>query len=173
MENYQKFIEQTKRHEGSIRNKDGHHVAYQCQAGFWTIGYGHNIEADPKVVIFEHKTESPIILSLTKYSMIDEWEAEAILDYDIKRFEGGLCDNIPFLADLTKAKDPVRYYVMLNMAFNMGISTLLQFKKTIKYVEDGSYIEAASEMLNSKWANQVGSRAQELSKQMKTGQWQF
>ena len=172
MENYQKFIEQIKRHEGSIRNKDGHHVAYQCQAGFWTIGYGHNIEADPKVVIFELKTESPIILSLTKHSVIDEWEAEAILDHDIKRFEDGLCDNIPFLADL-KEKDPVRHYVILNMAFNLGISTLLQFKKTIKYVKDGFYIEASSEMLNSKWANQVGPRAKELSRQMRTAQWQF
>ena len=133
MDNYQKFLEQVKRHEGAIRNRDGLHEAYVCPAGCWTIGYGHNIEADPKVVIFEPKTDRPEILPLNKYSTIEDWEADAILDYDIKRFETDLTRYVSY-ADGLKIADPVRYYVLLNMVFNMGLNKFLGFKRTIELV---------------------------------------
>jgi lysozyme len=49
------------------------------------------------------------------------------------------------------------------MAFNLGISGLLKFKKTLKLIEEGNYKLAAKEMLKSKWANQVKNRAKHLS----------
>jgi lysozyme len=39
----------------------------------------------------------------------------------------------------------------------------------IKAIENNDYAEAASQMLDSRWANQVGKRAQRLSKLMVTG----
>jgi lysozyme len=48
---------------------------------------------------------------------------------------------------------------------------LLAFDKTLALVEAGNYDEAATEMLNSRWATQVGARATRLSQQMRTGQW--
>jgi lysozyme len=57
------------------------------------------------------------------------------------------------------------------MIFNLGIARFSAFKKTISLIEEGSYSEAAQEMLDSRWANQVGSRANELSEMMRTGLW--
>ena len=170
--NYQKFLAQIKRHEGTVKNRNGLHEAYLCPAGCWTIGYGHNIDADPKVVIFEPKTDRPETLILNKHSTIEDWEADAILDYDIKRFETDLTRYVPYTCGL-KIDDPVRYYAMLNMVFNMGIHRFLGFKKTIMHVSNSNFIKAADEMIDSSWAYQVGPRARELSSQMKTGRWQF
>ncbi|WP_281358257.1 hypothetical protein [Pseudoalteromonas caenipelagi] len=42
----------------------------------------------------------------------------------------------------------------------------------LKHVECGNYKQAANEMMNSRWANQVPNRANELANQMLTGEWQ-
>ena len=55
------------------------------------------------------------------------------------------------------------------MAFNLGIYGLLTFKKFLKYLKNEEYVKASKEMLDSKWAKQVGSRARELSEQIRTG----
>ena len=48
---------------------------------------------------------------------------------------------------------------LLNMTFNVGIGRLCGFKKMLDALKDGRYDEAADEALNSRWAEQVGSRA--------------
>ena len=58
------------------------------------------------------------------------------------------------------------------MAFNLGVSGLITFKNTLRLISVGHYYEAAEEMLNSKWARQVGYRAEELAEQMRTGEFQ-
>jgi len=63
----------------------------------------------------------------------------------------------------------VRQNVVLNMVFNLGLSRFLGFKKTIEALEGKNWDTAAKEMLDSKWASQVGNRAKELAKMMKTG----
>lgn len=63
----------------------------------------------------------------------------------------------------------VRQNVVLNMVFNLGLSRFLGFKKTIGAIESKNWDTAAKEMLDSKWASQVGNRAKELAKMMKTG----
>ncbi len=65
--------------------------------------------------------------------------------------------------------DQVRQDVIFNMSFNMGITTLKQFKRTLGSVENGDYDKAAKEMLESRWAKQVGPRAQRLAEMMRTG----
>jgi lysozyme len=66
--------------------------------------------------------------------------------------------------------DEVRKKVIIDMAFNLGMGGLLSFKNMIKAIKLNDFPTAAVEMLNSKWANQVGVRAKRLSKMMKTGQ---
>ena len=58
---------------------------------------------------------------------------------------------------------------MVDMAFNMGTRGLSNFKITLGHIEAGRFSEAAEEMLNSRWARQVGNRSQVLSDMMKTG----
>jgi lysozyme len=55
------------------------------------------------------------------------------------------------------------------MGFNLGISRLLHFRRMLSALEQGDYQKAAVEMLDSKWARQVGKRATHLNHMMKTG----
>ena len=52
---------------------------------------------------------------------------------------------------------------LVNLVFNMGINRLMQFKKTLGYLRHGEFEEAADELLDSRYARQVPSRAQEVS----------
>ena len=54
-------------------------------------------------------------------------------------------------------------YILLNMAYQMGTTGLLKFKRTFKHIENHDYILASLEMLDSTWAIQTPNRARELS----------
>lgn len=60
-----------------------------------------------------------------------------------------------------------RKAAVVNMAFNMGFDRLSGFKKCIAAIREGRYADAADEMLQSKWAEQVGLRAVRLSAAMR------
>lgn len=149
-----KLIIQLKRHEGTKRDPAGLHIAYRCTANALTIGYGHNLDANP-------------LLGLGKDSRIKDELAESILISDIKAFATELAKALPWVEKL----DGARHGVLINMAFNMGLKALLGFKNTLDLIKDGKYEQAAAGMMASKWAGQVGRRAAELSQQMRAGVW--
>jgi lysozyme len=64
---------------------------------------------------------------------------------------------------------PARQDVIVNMAYNLGLAGLGKFSRMWSALGDGNYDLAATEMLNSKWARQVGNRAVELAEQMRRG----
>tara|TARA_B100001057_G_scaffold490247_1_gene578119 strand:+ start:82 stop:534 length:453 start_codon:yes stop_codon:yes gene_type:complete len=100
---------------------------------------------------------------LTADRGISKDEAKALLindlDWVLKKAQGySFWDKL----------DQPRQIVIMNMIFNMG-NRFDQFKKMITALEVGSYNEAAQEMLNSRWAKTVKSRAIHLADQMRTG----
>lgn len=115
---------------------------YLCSEGKITIGFGRNLED----------------------MGISEKEAEMLLMSDIERCYEEL-DVFSWFHDL----DQVRQEAMVNMLFNLGLPTFLEFKRTLKFMAEGAYSQAADEMLDSKWANQVGDRAKELAYMVDTG----
>ena len=118
---------------------------YRCTAGKLTIGYGHNLDDNG----------------------ITEDQAELMLVEDVAAVEKELSHNLPWFADL----DIVRQSVLIDMAFNLGWPRLSNFKKSLAYMESGEFDEAAMEMLDSRWANQVGKRALRLADMMRMGEW--
>lgn len=150
---HQKLLAQLKRDEGTKRDADGNHVAYRCAAGALTIGYGHNLDANPVPGIGDTLTEN---------------QAERLLEADVYAVQTSLEASIPWAHTLS----PVRYAVLVNMAFNLGVGGLMGFKSMLAYVRVGDFRNAAREMARSKWAGQVGSRAARLARQMETDQWQ-
>lgn len=115
---------------------------YRCTEGKLTIGYGRNIEDNG----------------------ISLYEAEQMLYNDIQKCYTDL-EKIP----CWKRLDEVRKAVLLDMCFNIGITRLKTFKKMLAALELGAYNRAAKEMLDSKWAKQVKSRATELADIMVKG----
>jgi lysozyme len=95
-------------------------------------------------------------------------EAMSLLVVDLARAKLAVCEALPWAVSLSEP----RKAVLVNMAFNLGIHGLLGFVLTLGLVKDGRYVEASDEMLNSKWATQVGIRATRLSRQMATDIWQ-
>jgi lysozyme len=114
---------------------------YADTTGHLTIGVGHNL------------TDKGISLAV----------AEAILDEDVDEVLLALL-NLPWFVALSD----VRQQAVANMAFNLGVSGLLQFTRMVAALERGDYIAAASEMLASLWARQVGARADRLAVMMVT-----
>ncbi|NWO05809.1 MAG: glycoside hydrolase family protein [Alteromonadaceae bacterium] len=95
---------------------------------------------------------------------ISQDEAEFMLDNDIDLVVAEL-ERMP----LYLALNPVRQTVLANMAFNMGMPTLLTFSRMLGALGEQDWDRAAEEMLNSKWARQVGARAVELADLMRRG----
>lgn len=65
--------------------------------------------------------------------------------------------------------DDVRQEVLVNMAFNLGYTRLSGFRMFLSFVNSSEFGDAAHEMLQSKWATQVGARANRLSNAMRDG----
>ena len=141
------MIEQIKRHEGCVLH------AYDDHLGYATIGYGRLIEKG--------------------MGGISESEAEILLMNDVHNFVK-TAQTYEWFDGLNEP----RKAVIVNMLFNLGQPRFNQFQKFQGAVETGDYTEAAHQMLSgsnggkSKWYQQVGRRAEELAKQMETGEWQ-
>jgi len=114
--------------------------SYTCSQGYITLGVGRNVEE----------------LGIT------EDEARYLLDNDILRVSRELDNNIPWWRDLSE----VRQRIFVDMCFNLGISRFLQFKLALQAAKDGRYEDCAEEMMDSRWARQVGTRATRLSEAM-------
>ena len=99
---------------------------------------------------------------------ITEQEALFLLNNDVDYFYGQLNKKLDWFKNL----DDCRQNVLVNMAFNLGVAGLLSFKSMLEECKNEQYNFASIEMLNSKWAKQVGDRSLELSRQMLTGEYQ-
>lgn len=126
-----------------LRNLLIHHEGrslrpYKCPAGALTIGVGRNLDAQG----------------------ISEQEAMQMLDNDITKFSREVRNRWPWTAT---APDVVGV-VLVDMAFNLGTAGLAEFRRFLAALETKNYPLAADEMLRSRWADQVGSRAFELAK---------
>jgi lysozyme len=114
----------------------------------WTIGYG---STGPNVVPGLVWTEERAGLELS--SRVASLTAQLAMSLD------AWWDTI---GDL-------RQDVLVNMAYNLGLHGLLAFHDTLAFIGQHDYADAASAMLQSKWAKQVPNRAHRLSEQMRTG----
>lgn len=100
--------------------------------------------------------------NLTNRGIDDEWINNQYLR-DIDYFNRQLI-QFPWFQQLTTD----RQIVLIDMAF-MGWKKFLTFNKMINAIEQNDFNQAAYEMLNSKWAQQVKSRAASLAQGMLTG----
>lgn len=62
-----------------------------------------------------------------------------------------------------------RQAALIDMSLNLGLERLMGFRNTLLAVKEGRYNDAAAGMRSSKWAQQVGMRAQRLAQMMEAG----
>lgn len=129
-----------------IRHEGLRLKVYKDSLGIETIGVGRNIQD----------------VGLSKE------EALYLLDNDIATANKALLAAFPWVTGL----DSVRQDALTNMTFNMGIGRLRNFAMMMSAMQRGDFEEAAKQALDSKWAVQVGRRANELAEQIRTGAYQ-
>lgn len=133
-----------KRHEG-LRLKP-----YKDTVGKTTIGYGRNLD---DVGLREVEAD---------YLLLNDMTA-AMKDVN-KIFQG--CQIITE----NKYLQP-RYAAMVDMRFNLGPTGFRGFRRMIEAVKSSDWPEAAKQMKDSKWYDQVGYRGRELVNMVETNTW--
>ena len=116
---------------------------YKCSAGFLTLGCGRNIQ------------ERGITMD----------ESDYLLANDIKICEEEASKVFKWFPSLTDD----RQRAIINMVFNLGLTKLLHFKKFLAAMEAEDWEEAGKQMLDSKWARQVGNRSDRLEQMIVNG----
>ena len=134
--------EMLRRHEG-VRN-----FVYMCSEGYETIGVGRNI------------ADSGLGLS--------DDEVDYLLDNDIKRVKDELTDEYYWFGGLNDA----RQEAMIDISFNLGQTRLRGFKKALDAMASEDFDIAADEFMDSRWSEQVGNRAIEVTEVIRTGEYQ-
>ena len=129
--------------EELIRDEGLRLKPYRDTVGKLTIGVGRNLDD----------------VGITKD------EAMHLLECDIRRVK----DDLDHALSWWRGLDDMRQRVLVNMAFNLGITRLMGFKNTLAAMRAGNYVDAAKGMLDSKWADQVGERATRLAAMMVEG----
>ena len=175
-----------------VRDEGLRHLPYLDSEGYWTIGVGIMIDerrgggltAEEVMEMMSSEKPIPVISGyagevrqgssrLISYQDATEWFKGGLplagimllLDRRIDRAAGDLDRYEPWWCTLS----PSRQRVLINMCFNLGISRLLDFKLALAAMKAGKFHLAAAEMLDSKWAKQVGERAERLAVMMKEG----
>jgi len=143
----EKIIKMLRLHEGEVKT-NGRHVAYKCSAGYWTLGIGRNIDPNGGLGLSDD-------------------EVDYLLSNDVDRVIKELGSAFSWFSGL----DEVRRDVVIDMCFNLGLPRLKGFSKTLNHIENDFFEAASIEMLDSKWATEVGQRAITLSEMMRTGKY--
>lgn len=123
-----------------IRDEDKVKHAYRDSEGYWTIGVGHLIDK-------------------RRGGGLSDAAIDFILREDIEEVYVDLDRNISWWRDLPE--DCRRG--LCNMCFNLGWTRLSKFKNMLLALRQRDWNRAADEALDSKWARQVGDRAERIA----------
>ena len=140
---------------------------YQDHLGIDTIGIGRNLEdrgiTDGELSFINKTMEDVYEIGLT------EEEAYYLCMNDIAIVEKELLANKPIVNQL----NDVRQMVLIDMAFNMGITRFntTKWPKFFRAIANEDYGTASKEMLDSNWARQTKRRSARLSDMMLLGDW--
>ena len=129
--------------EELIKDEGYKYEIYLDHLGYPTFGVGHLVlEKDEEhgKPVGTPVSEERILECLSK-------------DIDI------VCDELDMKDPWWRNLDDNRQRVMANMCFNLGHPRLSNFKKFIGAMQITDWETAAVEMMDSKWARQVGNRA--------------
>lgn len=96
---------------------------------------------------------------------ITSLEATMLCNNDVRSMIRELDAALPWWSKMSDNRQDA----LLNAAFNMGLPRLLGFKNALSLLQAGRWDASAAEFLNSKWAGQVGARAQRIAQAIKEG----
>ncbi|HET9626521.1 MAG TPA: peptidoglycan-binding protein [Kofleriaceae bacterium] len=132
------------KHEGNV----GH--VYLDSRGFKTAGIGHLLAGS----------------NLAVGTPVSAAQVTAWFQQDVAKAIAGARQDVGPAFDRL---DEARKIVVIDMVFNLGSGGFGGFHATIQAIQNGQFAEAATHMLQSAWASQVGHRATEDAAIMRSG----
>ncbi len=124
---------------------------YDDHLGYKTFGIGHLVT--PEDEEYGSPCGTPVAVD----------RVNSVFDKDVETY---ISESEKVFGNLQQMPEEAQQ-VIVNMCFNMGAPRLGQFKKFIKAIHDEDWATASVEMLDSRWAKQVGERANRLSDRIK------
>jgi len=134
------LIKMLKRHEGAES------FVYLCTENRYTLGVGRNVDSRGGLGLSED-------------------EIDYLLSNDIVRCIKEINKEYVWFGDL----DEVRTEAVIDAFFCLGATRFRGFHKMIEAFERADYKEAATQLLDSRFAEQTGNRATELAEMIETG----
>jgi lysozyme len=143
--------------------------AYTDSLGIWTVACGFNLErAGAREALLKAGANATVIYAAvdaakkagkkrTATEVVSMTQVDTLLDADIAT---SYADLRSFIPTFDKMPENARA-VLVDLHFNMGGPTLRTFKTTLGCFKAGDWAGAADGLKKSKWATQVGIRAQE------------
>ena len=127
-----------------VQHAEGYRArAYRDSVGVWTVGYGTNLQ--------ELEIDEPLAV---------RWLARKLAEAERELEQFG------WYAGLTTT----RQRALIELVYNLGLPRFLLFVDMLAALKRGAYMIAAAELLDSKWARQVGpTRAQRLAEMIRNG----
>ena len=148
------MIDRNKLIEELIMDEGYKYETYHDHLGFLTLGVGHLVlDTDPEI-------NKPV------GTPVSEERIKECLNNDLDI----VCEELDRNMSWWRGLDGARQRVLANMCFNLGYPRLSKFVKFIAAMQKGDWKKASEEMMDSKWATQVGNRAVRLQQMVIQGE---
>lgn len=121
---------------------------YLCSEGFVTIGLGSKLHNNKGM----NPKDFPLNINLET--------AKNMLAYDVSNLYDTLGSRkYAYMFKVFKEQSLNRREILMSMMYQMGVDGVHGFKKMWTALDNKNYTDAASEMLDSRWAKQTPARA--------------
>ena len=137
------LIEKIKENEG-FSNK-----VYEDTLGYSTVGYGFLLAA---------LTADELALNGGKYEPMSKETADKILELKLEKLTAAVFATFDWLKDKPKNVQEV----VIEMAYQLGVSKVKKFVTTMHYIRTGEYEAAYQSGMNSLWAKQTPNWAKKV-----------
>lgn len=139
------------KHEGR-KNKP-----YRCPAGSWTIGVGHNFDANP--------LPPDIDYYLKQNGQITDEMIDRLLEADIRAAVADCHVLFPNFDSFSEA----RRMALTDFVYQLGFFRTRRFIHSIACINTGRWDKAGEQMRQSEWYKQTPKRAQEIIEMIEAG----
>lgn len=139
----------------SIKENEGFRsYVYKDNLGFETIGYGFKVSSlSNEEIEFNGGSIEPM----------SEKVADKILERKVKILSPKVFAALPWL----QAKSQNIQDVIIEMAYQLGLNGMLNFKNTLKFIKEDELAKASENMRKSRWYSQTPKRVEKLIRKLK------
>ena len=139
---------------------------YPDPYNYQTIGIGHLLTKENNRLAAISILNKLVGRSTNGY--ITKNESQQIFMGDVAKFKKQVLQS-SVLYPIFDTLDEVRQAGLLNMCFQMGVADVESFHNSLTLVANGSYTQAETNLLKSRWASQTSNRAKRVISTLVTG----